>query len=197
MHSPPRYGAESLHDGIPSPLHFPRRKARSSHNLPLSRIRIVQGSHIFENHKISNIFPKNKVKLNFQDTKVGETPKFSKSRVSRTLQRSTVPTLLVSRLEKKLIDFTKTRETGTSLVLDGVMNKKKRRKHPANKTGPKNREVLRNVHNKIYNSFQSSLLGVILLLPLPFNPIPMFTYFGLLGAIQLGLGLLFRYETFV
>ncbi|KAF8387179.1 ptr-24 [Pristionchus pacificus] len=69
----------------------------------------------------------------YKDTKVGETPKFSKSRVSRTLQRSTVPTLL------------------------------------------------------------SSLLGVILLLPLPFNPIPMFTYFGLLGSIQLGLGLLFSF----
>ncbi|GMT04680.1 hypothetical protein PENTCL1PPCAC_26854, partial [Pristionchus entomophagus] len=42
-------------------------------------------------------------------------------------------------------------------------------------------------------SLLSSLLGVILVLPLPFNPIPMFTYFGLLGAIHLGLGLIFSF----
>ncbi|GMT32669.1 hypothetical protein PFISCL1PPCAC_23966 [Pristionchus fissidentatus] len=37
----------------------------------------------------------------------------------------------------------------------------------------------------------SSLIGVILVIPFIFNPIHMFTYFGLLGAIHLGVGLLF------
>ncbi|GMR32072.1 hypothetical protein PMAYCL1PPCAC_02267, partial [Pristionchus mayeri] len=39
----------------------------------------------------------------------------------------------------------------------------------------------------------SSLMGVLLVLPLPFNPITMFTYFGLLGTIHLFLGLLFSF----